>query len=141
MCEVAFQGGAGKQTNSTLAGSSPRETPTRSCQRQTASLLKRYGLRVHTYKRRRRRRKKRLRNGKGERRKTPIHFKVRPLAGVPYKLHALNINLKSWHSINYIRRCHNYQDQWAEGVNCYFCSCLNKGIPPNEQSWRMISHT
>lgn len=90
MCEVAFQGGAGKQTNSIRAGSAPGETPTRSCQRQTASLQKRNVPECTG-----RRRKRRLMNGEGEeRRKTPIHFKVRPLAGVPYKLYALNIILK-----------------------------------------------
>lgn len=75
-----------------------------------------------------------------KRRKTPFSFKVRPLAGIPYKLHALYINLKYLAFKNYIRGCHNYKGQWAEGVNCYFYSYLNKGIPPNEQPWRMILH-
>lgn len=32
----------------------------------------------------------------------------------------------TWHSINYVRGCHNYQGQWAEGVNCYFYPYLKR---------------
>lgn len=26
----------------------------------------------------------------------------------------------TWHSINYIRHCHNYQGQWAEAGNYFY---------------------
>lgn len=65
---------------------------------------------------------------KEEKKKDTFNFRVKPLAGVPYKFCALCTNFTL---INYIRGCNNFQDQWAEVANYYFYSYLNKRHPSN----------
>jgi len=90
--EAAFQGGVG--TQATLAGSS-WETPRGRCQRHRAKIsLERNDLRAHTYEKRGRRRGRGWGGEKerGEEERHTFNFRVRPLAGSPYKFHALPIN-------------------------------------------------
>lgn len=74
----------------TLVGSS-RKTPRESYQRQTARVsLERNDLRLHTYKNRGGGEEG---EGRGEKkRRHTFSFRVRPLAGIPYKFHVSSID-------------------------------------------------